>query len=64
MGHLREGIHAGVFDIYDSDIGVDGTEGEIFRRSGIGFGKCVEKGGFPDIRESNNSYFHRGREKG
>jgi hypothetical protein len=58
MGQFRQRINAWVFDFYNSYIGVNRTEGEVFRRSGIGFGESIKEGRFSDIGKSYNSDFH------
>jgi hypothetical protein len=58
MRHFCKGIYSFVFHLYHSDIGVYGTEGEIFCWCGVGFGECVEERRFSDIRKSDDSDFH------
>jgi hypothetical protein len=62
MGHFGEGIHSFVFHFHDSHIRLNGTKGEIFCRCGIRFGECIEEGGFSDVRQSDDSDFHRGED--
>jgi hypothetical protein len=55
MRNLSEEVEPGVGHGHDPDVWIDGAKGIVLRRRFVRSGNGIEKSGFPDVRQADNS---------